>query len=537
MWKTLTSRKSTLTIRNSEDSETESLCSSPGSETSFAASAYSSSATLSSLSSPAPPPPPPRALATPQPTLPRNEGRVVSLVEIASTTSQGATRHVALGVSLEARAVLAALPAPLSVAVFAGFGRSGKSRSASRLAAFLEHWDATTPKDALLFASKPGNTPCTHGIDLAVVKHPDPNKGHILLLDCEGASNHNQTAIPFVMGLAARLASKIFVFERGCFTTAGLESVMHIVNMGLATLPIQDDEPSTTTSTTDMTRSLVLVENMSINSGIPSTHLLNDLLSSTDGDEMSNRVKRLIRDQFDVSFEKLPFVPPTGSTAEFDDVCRSMVGDMVDGMKLFEVGGVPADGKLLIQLCDELLTQIRHGGSRFNMISATESLVSNMATEAANTVWSEFLHRATQSNNTPAQLNGRKHLRTVLRELEGFQNMALIDLEGFTSRLQPQQPAAIAKIIWERNYDTFIEEVKAAHGGHSGELVKHGVWAVRLNRFVVEMVEQFVEALRQMVRLARFGSMLVVLTNYYFWKHGLGLIRNAVGGVISEIVD
>lgn len=33
------------------------------------------------------------------------------------------------------------------------------------------------------------------------------------------------------MGLAARLASKMYVFERGCFTTAGLETVMQVINM------------------------------------------------------------------------------------------------------------------------------------------------------------------------------------------------------------------------------------------------------------------------------------------------------------------
>ncbi|KAI9341907.1 hypothetical protein BDR26DRAFT_859777 [Obelidium mucronatum] len=342
------------------------------------------------------------------------------------------------------------------------------------------------------------------------------------------------------MGLAARLASRIFVFERGCFTTAGLESVMQIVNMGLATMPVVDDnEPQP-----DMTRSLVLVENMSINTGFPCSHLLSDLLSSNDGDEMSNRVKRLIREQFNVSFEKLPFVSPSASATphdsiEFDEVCESIAGDLVDDLKKLEIGGIVANGTLLVQLCNELLAQIRDGGSRFNMVSATESLVTNMATEAANTVWADFLTRAHNSQNTPNQINGRKHLRTTLRELEGFQNMCLIDLESFTARLQPQEPASIARIIWDRKYEEFIESVRVAHG--SSRLVvaerKSNGWTVRMNRFVVDMVEQFVEAMRQLVRLARFGSLLVMLTNYYFWKHGVNLIKNFAGGVISEMLD
>jgi hypothetical protein len=56
-------------------------------------------------------------------------------------------------------------------------------------------------------------------------------EGTILLLDCEGGSNHNQTALPFVMGLAARLGSRMYVFERGCFTTGGLDTLMQVINM------------------------------------------------------------------------------------------------------------------------------------------------------------------------------------------------------------------------------------------------------------------------------------------------------------------
>ena len=65
---------------------------------------------------------------------------------------------------------------------------------------------------------------------MMVIKHPE-RPGHILFLDCEGGSNHNQTAMPFVMGLAARLASRMYVFERGCFTTSGLDTLMQVLNM------------------------------------------------------------------------------------------------------------------------------------------------------------------------------------------------------------------------------------------------------------------------------------------------------------------
>ncbi|KAJ3029724.1 UNVERIFIED_CONTAM: hypothetical protein HDU68_011340 [Siphonaria sp. JEL0065] len=558
MWKTLVRQKSTLSIRNA----------SPEREQQREDVLVTPSPTASPALTRAPSPSPSLPLASPltaslpsltsTPKKKRTSIRTAPLVAVQAVTSIAAsTKYVPLGVTPEAALLLSSLKGPLSIAVFAGFGRSGKSRVASRVAFLLDSWNDSISNNLDhedVFVSKPGNIPCTHGIDLAVVKHPDASKGHILILDCEGAHNHNQTAIPFVMGLAARLASRIFVFERGCFTTAGLESVMQIVNMGLATIPVQDDPEDDSFSSQQrqqpdlLTRSLVLVENMSINSGIPSTNLLSDLLScSNDGDEMSNRVKSLVRDQFNVSFEKLPFCVGgmggyrTDLDAEFDDVCKSMAGDLVDGLKRLEIGGVAADGALLVELCNELLTQIRNGGSRFNMISATESLVSNMATEAANTVWKDFLSRAKNSHNTPQQIKqtGRKHLRTILRELEGFQNMALIDLESFTCRLQPREPAVIARVIWDRNYTAFLEEVVSAHG--SSRVVvsekKSSLWTVRMNRFVVDLVDQFVEALRQLVRLARFGSLLVVLTNYYFWKHGWNLIKNFAGSVISEVLD
>lgn len=64
------------------------------------------------------------------------------------------------------------------------------------------------------------------------------------------------------------------------------------------------------------------------------------------------------------------------------------------------------------------------------MVSATEALVANMASEAANTVWQEFVDKVRKMGNHPIQITGRKHLRTVLREVEGAANTSLTELEG-----------------------------------------------------------------------------------------------------------
>lgn len=111
------------------------------------------------------------------------------------------------------------------------------------------------------------------------------------------------------MGLAARLASRMYIFERGCFTTSGLDSVMQIINMGQTT-------KSQTKNTGMATSSIVLVENMSINSGIPNETLLHDLLSEEDGDETTNNIRGLVKQKFSIEFCKLPFCNGTESLEE-----------------------------------------------------------------------------------------------------------------------------------------------------------------------------------------------------------------------------
>jgi hypothetical protein len=132
-------------------------------------------------------------------------------------------RYVATGITQEAEQLLTQLPAPLYMVAFAGFGRSGKSYTASLIRKHI------TGNDDYMFSSAPGNCPITHGIDMMIFENPEG--GHVVFLDCEGGANHNQTALPFVIGLAARMASRMYIFERGCFTTAGLDTVMQVINM------------------------------------------------------------------------------------------------------------------------------------------------------------------------------------------------------------------------------------------------------------------------------------------------------------------
>ena len=149
---------------------------------------------------------------------------LVKVVAQPIAPGSSSIRYVATGITTEAEAVLSQLPVPIYIVAFAGFGRSGKSFTATTMRKHL------TGNEDHKFVSAPGNIPVTHGIDMMVFPNPKGD-GNIVFLDCEGGANHNQTALPFVMGLAARLATRMYVFERGCFTTSGLDTVMQVINM------------------------------------------------------------------------------------------------------------------------------------------------------------------------------------------------------------------------------------------------------------------------------------------------------------------
>lgn len=55
---------------------------------------------------------------------------------------------------------------------------------------------------------------------------------------------------------------------------------------------------STQQTLSNITKTIVCVENMSINQEIPNEDLLNDLLSEEDGDETTNRVRKLIKQRY-----------------------------------------------------------------------------------------------------------------------------------------------------------------------------------------------------------------------------------------------
>ncbi|TPX51739.1 hypothetical protein SeMB42_g00870 [Synchytrium endobioticum] len=447
----------------------------------------------------------------------------VPLVKINAQPTPTGIKYVATGITSEAEQILIQLEGPLYVAAFIGFGRSGKSFTATKLRSAL------TGDNNFQFMSRSGNVPCTHGIDLMVFPHPT-KPGQIIFLDCEGSQNHNQSALPFVMGLAARLSSRLYVFERGCFTTGGLETVMQVLTMGLATrdVLIAADAPNM-----DLPRSLVLVENMSMNQGMDKVELLTDLLNETHGDEATNRIRRVVRERFDIEFAKLPFCMRNPITSEHQEAVADLVEVLSDRLTPLIIGNVPIDGPVMIQLAAELVSQIREGGSKFNMVSATEALVANMASEAANAAWSEFVERCRQVGNHPSQVSGRKHIASIMNEVHTIAAEAQDELEAFVSKLEPSEPASVGKQLWKRNLKHFEEDLKNAHAKRVQEIAKYTRWMDRIYTIVSEVVRRVFEITFQLFKVARFTTSLIITSNYYMAKESLRLLTNVVRSILS----
>jgi len=441
----------------------------------------------------------------------------------------GSIRYICTGITKEATAILSQLPAPLHIVAFTGFGRTGKSHTASMMRQYFGKDEELVEGEPASFTSSPGNTPCTHGIDLMVFPHPDPAKGgNIVFLDCEGGGNHNQSALPFVIGLAARLSSMLYVFERGCFTTNGLDTVMQIINMGGAT--------SKSKGSPDITRHLVLCENMSMNATIPSNQLKADLLSEySGGDDATNKIRSLVKQKFDVEFFKIPYYIPGNSAQNtlYSESIKQLAISMSETVQPFNIAGdIQADGASLLTLAHSLLSQVKTGGNRYNVVSATEALVANMASEAAHTQWIDFIHKTRRAHLHPTQVTGRKHLRTITREVEGISNMCLVELECFIGKLYPREPAEVGILIWEQNLRDFMGEVREAHERKASNIARYTVWTARLNSLVTDIIQQVIGAIGQFAKFARFSTSLILMSNYYLWKRSLSVLWDLSGSLI-----
>lgn len=167
------------------------------------------------------------------------------------------------------------------------------------------------------------------------------------------------------------------------------------------------------------------------------------------------------------------------------------------------------------------------------MVTATEALVSNMASEAANTVWQEFVDKVRKAGNHPIQITGRTHLRTIQRQVENVAHLSMNELDAFLGQLEPSEAAVVGRQIWDRNYHNFQADIRAAHSRKSEELAKYSQWGDRLNRWVQEIVSRVVEAIRQFIRFARFSTTMILMSNYYLWKHGVNLVKGVALGVMQ----
>lgn len=151
------------------------------------------------------------------------------------------------------------------------------------------------------------------------------------------------------------------MFERTCFTTNGLDTVMHMINMGCLE------------ETPHLPSLLVLVESMTMNSTLKNANLKHDLLSLDNGDKSINCVRSIVKETFHVEFVKIPVMQH--QQEEHDDSISELVELLNVNLTPFVIGNVPVNGASMVYLIQELVSQIRNGGSQFNMVSATEAMV------------------------------------------------------------------------------------------------------------------------------------------------------------------
>lgn len=68
--------------------------------------------------------------------------------------------------------------------------------------------------------------------------------------------------------------------------------------------------------------------------------------------------------RFTLEFNKLPFDMAQNKSLHAE-ICSEMAQVLLDNLSPYEVGGVAVDGPIVIQMVNELISQIRGGGNRY----------------------------------------------------------------------------------------------------------------------------------------------------------------------------
>jgi hypothetical protein len=93
------------------------------------------------------------------------------------------------------------------------------------------------------------------------------------------------------------------------------------------------------------------------------------------------------------------------------------------------------------------------------MKNATETMVSSMACEAANSKWEEFVERTKKSRVHPGFMSGRENEHTVMRKIHEIAQACMSELQEFLVRLEPQECSMIGMAMWKEKYQSFILRV------------------------------------------------------------------------------
>lgn len=387
--------------------------------------------------------------------------------------------------SLDAELILSQIKTPLKIFAFFGSSRSGKSLVASYL---LEKLGSN-----FKFNSSCGVSNCTIGIDMIVI----PSTG-LVFLDCQGTESQST----IIYALVARLASTLIVFERGCFTTLGLESVLQLINLGSI--------PSTLNHS--ISRHLILVENMSINADIDNISLKAELLSEKDSETSINAIKRLVKQRFDVEFYNIPFF----QTNLTDHQSLDKILYTITRASPRIINNIQASSQTLIQSTREILAHLKENGNLYKTIPSSQSLVEKMAIEYSRVIWDDFIIKIRKRNLHSSQITGRKHLKTILREIDSISNTCISLIDDYNKKLAPSTSVAHDK--FNENLQIFKSDVEFVYKEKTSDLVEYEKFSLGLNGLVTGVVKQVKGSVGMVVRFARFSGNVLWYTNAGFGR-------------------
>ena len=106
------------------------------------------------------------------------------------------------------------------------------------------------------------------------------------------------------------------------------------------------------------------------------------------------------------------------------------------------------------------------------------------------------------------------------------------ELNDFIQQLVPAESAKIAHSIWNQNYVQFESELSDAYTTKMAAADAYYQNLTRIKTAIESLIRRIVLGIQQMLRLVTFGTRVVLLSNFFFWKQS----ALAVTGLASKFI-